>query len=118
MLGEAALTDDDANRYLKSYLDAVEEIGEQVNPNHSTYQKAGISVKLSALHPRYEEADHEERREGDQKHGERQRGVPANGSVEQAGLRCWSLVGLWREQSCRSCGGLGRRCARRPRWSQ
>lgn len=46
MLGEAARTFADGERYFASYLDAIEQTGE----GHS------ISVKLSALHPRYEVA--------------------------------------------------------------
>jgi len=50
MLGEAARTHDDADRYQASYLDAIRSVGRQHNKGHS------ISVKLSALHPRYEVA--------------------------------------------------------------
>ncbi|MBS3960984.1 MAG: bifunctional proline dehydrogenase/L-glutamate gamma-semialdehyde dehydrogenase PutA [Sandarakinorhabdus sp.] len=51
MLGEAARTKADAARYARSYADALEAVGQQGNPRmHS------ISVKLSALHPRYETA--------------------------------------------------------------
>ncbi len=46
MLGEAARTFADGERYFASYLDAIEQTG----AGHS------ISVKLSALHPRYEVA--------------------------------------------------------------
>ncbi|HSH41098.1 MAG TPA: bifunctional proline dehydrogenase/L-glutamate gamma-semialdehyde dehydrogenase PutA [Arenicellales bacterium] len=48
MLGEAALTADDAKRFLESYLHSIEVIGGQ-----KEVRDAGISVKLSALHPRY-----------------------------------------------------------------
>lgn len=53
MLGEGARTDADAQRYFKSYMDAIEAIGKaagSVGPEESP----GISVKLSAIHPRYE----------------------------------------------------------------
>ncbi|ADZ93367.1 bifunctional proline dehydrogenase/L-glutamate gamma-semialdehyde dehydrogenase PutA [Marinomonas mediterranea] len=51
MLGEAALTADDAKKYLKSYEDAVESVGkDSYNKGH----RPTISIKLSALHPRYE----------------------------------------------------------------
>ena len=50
MLGEAARTHDDAARYFKSYTDAVAAVGRNAAAGHS------ISVKLSALHPRYEVA--------------------------------------------------------------
>lgn len=48
MLGEAALTGESANDYLSSYHDAISTIGKQ---NTDRY---GISVKLSALCPRFE----------------------------------------------------------------
>ena len=50
MLGEAARTHDDAQRYFRSYTDAVDAVGRNAGAGHS------ISVKLSALHPRYEVA--------------------------------------------------------------
>jgi RHH-type proline utilization regulon transcriptional repressor/proline dehydrogenase/delta 1-pyrroline-5-carboxylate dehydrogenase len=48
MLGEAARTREDAERYFRSYQDAIAAVGRAHNKGHS------ISVKLSALHPRYE----------------------------------------------------------------
>lgn len=51
MLGEGARTAKDAQRYFDSYKDAIEKIGAQKHE-----KRAGISVKLSALHPRYEYA--------------------------------------------------------------
>ena len=60
MLGEAALTEVDAARYLKAYMNAIEEIGiEAQSIGNSLYEKPGISIKLSALHPRYQEAQRE-----------------------------------------------------------
>lgn len=59
MLGEAALTSADAERYLKAYSDAIESIGSQSAISADLCQKPGISIKLSALHPRYQEAQHE-----------------------------------------------------------
>ena len=50
MLGEAARTHADAERYFRSYADAVDAVGKAAGEGHS------ISVKLSALHPRYEVA--------------------------------------------------------------
>ncbi|MDF2530100.1 MAG: delta-pyrroline-5-carboxylate dehydrogenase [Gammaproteobacteria bacterium] len=53
MLGEAARTDADAQIYLAAYIDAIHAIGQ--NKSHlPLYERAGISIKLSALHPRYE----------------------------------------------------------------
>ena len=50
MLGEAARTFDDAERYFKAYEGAIEAVGNDPKAGHS------VSVKLSALHPRYEVA--------------------------------------------------------------
>src|SRR5271170_1777578 len=53
MLGEAALTDKDAWRYFKSYETAIHAIG-KANAKRGPLEGPGISIKLSALHPRYE----------------------------------------------------------------
>ena len=53
MLGEAARTFPDAERYYRSYEDAIRAVGKAAGAGHS------ISVKLSALHPRYEVAQYE-----------------------------------------------------------
>ena len=53
MLGEGARTAADAARYLASYHDAIEAIGKAAG-NEALPNRPGISVKLSALHPRYE----------------------------------------------------------------
>jgi RHH-type proline utilization regulon transcriptional repressor/proline dehydrogenase/delta 1-pyrroline-5-carboxylate dehydrogenase len=55
MLGEGARTLADADRYLASYLDAIAAIGRH-SAGRGPIEGPGISVKLSALHPRYEEA--------------------------------------------------------------
>ena len=55
MLGEAALTAQDAQRYLQSYVDAIHAIGQSA-PGLGIYKGPGISIKLSALHPRYSRA--------------------------------------------------------------
>ena len=54
MLGEAAVTDGDARRYLQSYRSAILELGE-VATGEGVAERPGISVKLSALHPRFDE---------------------------------------------------------------
>lgn len=56
MLGEAALTAEDAERYFVAYQHAIEAIGRDAKQDASLRTKPGISIKLSALHPRYEEA--------------------------------------------------------------
>jgi RHH-type transcriptional regulator, proline utilization regulon repressor / proline dehydrogenase / delta 1-pyrroline-5-carboxylate dehydrogenase len=52
MLGEGARTADDAERYFLSYAGAIDAIGKRAG-NAALPQRPGISVKLSALHPRY-----------------------------------------------------------------
>ncbi len=58
MLGEGARTDADALRYLASYRDAITAIAQRARPaaDGSCAHNDGISIKLSALHPRYEDA--------------------------------------------------------------
>ena len=51
VLGEGARTVTDAQRYLKSYSAAIDVLGHQ--PPGSVHQRSSISVKLSALEPRY-----------------------------------------------------------------
>src|ERR1700738_3713928 len=53
MLGEGARTAQDAERYFNSYASAIEAIG-QTAGNRPLPDRPGISVKLSALHPRFE----------------------------------------------------------------
>ncbi len=54
MLGESALTEPDAERYLASYAAAIAAVGASVRPGSPPAGWPSISVKLSALHPRYE----------------------------------------------------------------
>jgi RHH-type proline utilization regulon transcriptional repressor/proline dehydrogenase/delta 1-pyrroline-5-carboxylate dehydrogenase len=56
MLGEAAITHTDAERYLDKYRDAILALGRETNSSVPSGARASISVKLSALHPRYEPA--------------------------------------------------------------
>jgi len=56
MLGEAAFTAEDAARYLQAYRDAILAIGAQGEQAGNVFTAPSISVKLSALHPRYEHA--------------------------------------------------------------
>jgi RHH-type proline utilization regulon transcriptional repressor/proline dehydrogenase/delta 1-pyrroline-5-carboxylate dehydrogenase len=58
MLGEAARTEADAKRYHLSYSRAIAAIATACN-SEDTRKNPGISVKLSALHPRYEVAQEE-----------------------------------------------------------
>lgn len=55
MLGEAALTYQDADRYTEAYLDAIAELAaDPSSQNPDFFARPSLSVKLSALHPRYE----------------------------------------------------------------
>ncbi|GAA3546448.1 bifunctional proline dehydrogenase/L-glutamate gamma-semialdehyde dehydrogenase PutA [Zobellella aerophila] len=58
MLGEAAMTAKDAEKYRGDYANAIDTVGaEQLN--NPKVPRPSISIKLSALHPRYEEANRE-----------------------------------------------------------
>ncbi|QIB50876.1 trifunctional transcriptional regulator/proline dehydrogenase/L-glutamate gamma-semialdehyde dehydrogenase [Pseudomonas sp. OIL-1] len=58
MLGEAAMTDEDARAYMTSYEQAIHAIGKASN-GRGIYEGPGISIKLSALHPRYSRAQYD-----------------------------------------------------------
>ncbi len=58
MLGEAALTAEDARRYRRAYEDAIEAIG-AASGGRGVLDGPGISIKLSALHPRYARSQHD-----------------------------------------------------------
>jgi len=58
MLGEAARTEADALRYFKAYQDAIGALAKHATGDDIRFNP-GISVKLSALHPRYEQAQRE-----------------------------------------------------------
>lgn len=53
MLGEGARTMRDADRYFDSYVQAINAIGKAAN-GRGPQRSPGISIKLSAIHPRYE----------------------------------------------------------------
>jgi len=57
MLGEAATTQADAIRYYADYEQAIHAIGKASN-GRGIYEGPGISIKLSALHPRYSRAQY------------------------------------------------------------
>lgn len=58
MLGESAFTEADAKRYYNDYVNAVHAVGAR-SKGLGVYQSSGVSVKLSAIHPRYSLAQHE-----------------------------------------------------------
>ena len=53
MLGEAALTASDADSFFEAYNNAIKRLTPRAK-HHDTRENPGISIKLSALHPRYE----------------------------------------------------------------
>jgi RHH-type transcriptional regulator, proline utilization regulon repressor / proline dehydrogenase / delta 1-pyrroline-5-carboxylate dehydrogenase len=59
MLGEAALTRADAQTYFEKYCAAIVAVGARADTKGDIASRHGISVKLSALHPRYEIAQRE-----------------------------------------------------------
>ncbi|MBL4608577.1 MAG: bifunctional proline dehydrogenase/L-glutamate gamma-semialdehyde dehydrogenase PutA [Pseudomonadales bacterium] len=57
MLGEAALCQADVERYIHAYSDAIKEVAQDIDASDNfleNIQRDSISIKLSALHPRYE----------------------------------------------------------------
>jgi len=64
MLGEGARTSEDADYYFKSYQHAIRQVGLSYdNRKKKMIERAGISVKLSALYPRYEFAQEDKAEE-------------------------------------------------------
>ncbi|MCL4127541.1 UNVERIFIED_CONTAM: hypothetical protein GTU68_063739 [Idotea baltica] len=57
MLGEAAITSKDSEKYTQDYIKAIDAVGSA--PKIGTAPSPSISIKLSALHPRYESAQSE-----------------------------------------------------------
>ena len=57
MLGEAAATAADAERYFRAYANAIAAIAKRAGAREP-HANSGISIKLSALHPRYEQLQH------------------------------------------------------------
>src|SRR3546814_15984762 len=72
MLGEAARTAEDARRYLGSYDAAIARIGRDATPG-DPFANHGISIQLSALHPRY---DYLQRKRQNGRASCRERGCP------------------------------------------
>lgn len=54
MLGEGARCKEDAEKYYESYKSALIKIGEDAQQNSAITQRHSISIKLSALHPKYD----------------------------------------------------------------
>jgi len=53
-LGESAHSAEDVERYLEAYRTAIRLVGDEVQSGRPVSEQAEISIKLSALHPRYE----------------------------------------------------------------
>ncbi len=58
MLGEAALTAEDAKRYYNDYVASIHAVG-ATSKGLGVYKSSGVSVKLSAIHPRYSLSQHQ-----------------------------------------------------------
>lgn len=54
MLGEGARTWEDADRYYEAYKNSIKHMGHMSRDEGNLLKRPGISIKLSALHPRYE----------------------------------------------------------------
>ncbi|PPR47737.1 MAG: Bifunctional protein PutA [Alphaproteobacteria bacterium MarineAlpha5_Bin9] len=54
MLGEGARTMLDANRYYEDYINSIHEVGKKLENSNDIKFSNGVSIKISALHPRYE----------------------------------------------------------------
>ncbi len=54
MLGEAARTLQDADHYMRSYEHSIDAVGKTVDQRIPLFKRPNISVKLSALYPRYD----------------------------------------------------------------
>jgi len=56
MLGEGARTMDTAKRYFELYRDSIDTVGAATQKDgNNPHDRSSVSIKLSALHPRYEE---------------------------------------------------------------
>jgi len=58
-LGEAAHTADDVERYFQAYQAAIEQLAAHCRAGAGIFEQPGLSIKLSALHPRYEYSQRE-----------------------------------------------------------
>ena len=54
MLGEGARTIEDAERYFQDYINSIHCTGKELNNDSDIKYTNGVSIKISALHPRYE----------------------------------------------------------------
>ncbi len=82
MLGEAAHTESDAQKYLGDYAAAIDAIAEYATSD-AAEDNPGVSVKLSALHPRYE---YGKRKRVLKELGERTRGLAIQAKAANMGF--------------------------------
>ena len=54
MLGEGARTMEDSESYFEDYKNSIKYTGEKLNNDNDIKYSNGVSIKISALHPRYE----------------------------------------------------------------
>lgn len=59
MLGEGARTEAQATRYLAAYKNAIEQTAKLIDKRTPAHRGANVSIKLTALHPRFEEVQRE-----------------------------------------------------------
>jgi RHH-type proline utilization regulon transcriptional repressor/proline dehydrogenase/delta 1-pyrroline-5-carboxylate dehydrogenase len=90
MLGEGARTEADAQRHLAAYLGAVRALAAAPRAGADEEAGHGVSIKLSALHPRYEEA---------QRHEVLEKLVPRVWQVAEAAARAQLSLTLDAEES-------------------
>jgi RHH-type proline utilization regulon transcriptional repressor/proline dehydrogenase/delta 1-pyrroline-5-carboxylate dehydrogenase len=116
MLGEAARTAVDAERYCAAYEAAIDAVGRSARPDVPVTARAGVSIKLSALHPRFEVAQrrrvHAELvpRLGALAHRAARAGIPMTIDAEEADrlqLTLELFEGLARDPALADWDGLG-----------
>ena len=54
MLGEGARTMEDAEKYFQDYKNSIHKTGSELHNDSDIRHSNGVSIKISALHPRYE----------------------------------------------------------------
>ena len=60
MLGEGARTEEDAEKYFLEYKKSIEFTGKSLSNDEDVRYSNGVSIKLSALNPRYERHKYED----------------------------------------------------------
>jgi len=116
MLGEAALGEPDCERYANAYAAAIARVGGDVDVALPPAQRDGVSVKLSALCPRFEPAQRERavtalvRRLGALARAAREAGIALTVDAEEAerlALTMTVFARVYRDPALRDWDGLG-----------